>query len=46
MQQARLYIQAQNLFTITGYKGLDPETQSASVLPPLRVITFGAQVTF
>lgn len=46
MQQARLYVQGQNLFTVTGYKGLDPETQSASVLPPLRVITFGAQVTF
>jgi hypothetical protein len=24
-QQLRLYIQAQNLFTITGYKGMDPE---------------------
>ena len=25
LQQARLYVQAQNLFTITGYSGLDPE---------------------
>ena len=24
-QQLRLYVQAQNLFTITGYKGMDPE---------------------
>lgn len=46
MQQARLYVQGQNLFTLTRYKGLDPETQSSQVLPPLRVITFGAQVTF
>ena len=25
LQQARIYVQAQNLFTITGYSGLDPE---------------------
>lgn len=25
IQQARLYVTAQNLFTITGYKGMDPE---------------------
>lgn len=25
LQQARLYVQAQNLFTITGYSGMDPE---------------------
>ena len=24
-QQLRLYVAAQNLFTITGYKGMDPE---------------------
>lgn len=46
LQNAKLYVQGQNLFTITGYKGLDPETQSSLVLPPLRTITFGAQVTF
>lgn len=25
LQQARIYVQAQNLLTITGYSGLDPE---------------------
>ncbi len=25
LQQARLYVTAQNLFTITGYSGMDPE---------------------
>lgn len=25
MQQLRVYVTAQNLFTITGYKGMDPE---------------------
>lgn len=28
-QQLRLYVQAQNLFTITGYKGMDPECGNA-----------------
>ncbi|MEG2514631.1 MAG: TonB-dependent receptor, partial [Bacteroidaceae bacterium] len=25
LQQARIYVSAQNLFTITGYSGMDPE---------------------
>ncbi len=44
-KKIRLYLQGQNLFTITGYKGLDPETQGLQ-LPPLRLITGGIQVTF
>jgi len=43
LQSTRLYIQAQNLFTITSYLGLDPETQGWA-LPPLRMITGGIQV--
>ncbi|GAA0536674.1 TonB-dependent receptor [Chitinophaga japonensis] len=45
LQRARLYVQGQNLLTLTNYKGLDPETRSTSSLPPLRVITMGVQVT-
>lgn len=45
LQQARIYAQGQNLLTITKYKGLDPENQSTFTLPPLRVITFGIQVS-
>lgn len=45
LQQARLYVQGQNLGTITNYMGLDPENQSAT-LPPLRMITVGASLTF
>jgi TonB-linked SusC/RagA family outer membrane protein len=41
----RVFIQGQNLLTITNYRGLDPETQS-SRLPPLRVITGGIHLTF
>jgi TonB-linked SusC/RagA family outer membrane protein len=44
LQNARVYLQAQNLFTITKYPGLDPETQGLN-LPPLRMITGGIQLT-
>jgi TonB-linked SusC/RagA family outer membrane protein len=45
IRTARLYLQAQNLFVITRYKyGLDPETQGY-LLPPLRQLVFGIQVT-
>ena len=46
MQYLRIYLQAQNLFTITSYYGMDPENQSTSSLPPLKVITAGIQFTF
>jgi outer membrane receptor protein involved in Fe transport len=29
LQQLRVYFTAQNLFTLTGYKGMDPENGSA-----------------
>jgi TonB-linked SusC/RagA family outer membrane protein len=45
MQNARVYIQGQNLFTLTHYIGLDPETQGLG-LPPLRVITIGISASF
>lgn len=44
IQQARFYFQAQNLYTISGYKGLDPEGQGTT--PPLSIWTIGAQFTF
>jgi TonB-dependent starch-binding outer membrane protein SusC len=45
MQNARLFMQGQNLFTVTKYKGLDPSTGSSNRLPPLQVITLGGQIT-
>ena len=45
LQNARIYIQCQNLITITGYRGIDPETGGLS-LPPLRMVTAGLQVGF
>ncbi|NLR62305.1 SusC/RagA family TonB-linked outer membrane protein [Chitinophaga polysaccharea] len=42
----RIFMRAQNLFTLTRYKGgYDPEVAGRLGLPPLRVITFGGQIT-
>lgn len=40
-----VYVQGQNLFTITNYDGFDPETKGLS-LPPLTVYTAGLQLSF
>lgn len=40
----RVFAQGQNLLTITSYKGMDPENQSMTSLPPLRVITIGVTI--
>jgi TonB-linked SusC/RagA family outer membrane protein len=45
VRSSRIYLQAQNLLTITKYAGWDPETQSVTVIPPLRVVTVGIQIT-
>lgn len=51
----RFYVSGENLFTITGYKGIDPEFSRASVLntgidkliyPFTRMFTIGAQLSF
>jgi TonB-linked SusC/RagA family outer membrane protein len=42
----RLGVQAQNLLTITSYKGADPEFKVPGFMPPLRVITTSLQLTF
>jgi len=43
IRNAKVFLQGQNLLTITKYEGLDPESRSSTSLPPLRVITFGFQ---
>ncbi|WP_343670076.1 SusC/RagA family TonB-linked outer membrane protein [Chitinophaga sp.] len=42
----KVYTQAQNLLTFTGYKGLDPESLKSTTLPPLKTFVFGLQVGF
>jgi len=57
-QQLRLYVQAQNLCTITGYSGLDPEVGNSAggngwasgidlgLYPPARTYLVGANIKF
>ena len=58
VSKIRFYLQAQNLLTITGYSGLDPETFTHNAadnnhrgvdwdgMPQQRIFTVGANVTF
>lgn len=46
IQNARVYMQGQNIFTITNYEGNDPEVNSMTALPPLRTMTLGIQISF
>jgi TonB-linked SusC/RagA family outer membrane protein len=43
-RNVRVYSHAQNLLTISGYKGLNPETGNMVSLPPLQVWTVGVQL--
>ena len=57
-QQLRFYVQAQNLYTFTGYTGLDPEVGSTGggynwesgidlgLYPPARTFLVGASIKF
>lgn len=46
MSRMALNLNAQNLFTITGYKGLDPDVTQFGAMPPLRTITAGISCSF
>lgn len=41
-----VYLQGQNLLTISRYGGLDPENLDAGTIPPMRIFTAGANITF
>ncbi len=44
---ARVHVDAQNLFVITPYKGVDPETDSyTAAYPYIRTFTFGLNLSF
>lgn len=45
VQNVSMFFRGQNLFTITNYTGLDPESQGTA-LPPLRTWTFGFNLSF
>ncbi|HEV2481962.1 MAG TPA: SusC/RagA family TonB-linked outer membrane protein, partial [Puia sp.] len=42
----RVFVQGQNLLTFTRYKVGDPETLGYAIMPPMRMLTAGAQVSF
>jgi hypothetical protein len=51
----RFYVSGRNLYTLTGYKGLDPEVDTSGLTPgsdnrdwypTIRTFTFGATFTF
>lgn len=46
MNTGRIYLQAQNVFTLTRYIGADPENQNMNTLAPLKTFTVGCQLTF
>ena len=55
VKKLRLYLTAQNIFCLTGYKGVDPEVSLSGIAPGIegtsyyprtRSFTFGATVTF
>ena len=49
IQKARVYTQAQNLFTFTSFQGMDPEVNAniySANYPLSRQFTFGVEVTF
>lgn len=47
IKSCKLYVQGINLFTLTGYKGRDPEISAGpDNYPSLRLITTGMQVSF
>ncbi|MCO5239433.1 MAG: SusC/RagA family TonB-linked outer membrane protein [Chitinophagaceae bacterium] len=43
---SKIFITGQNLFTISNYKGTDPEVQNYYALPPLRTIAVGINANF
>jgi TonB-linked SusC/RagA family outer membrane protein len=46
LSSCRFFLDAENLLTITNYKGADPETQGYYTIPPLRTIAAGLDFTF
>ena len=46
VRQLRFFVSGENILTLTGYPGLDPEKGSAIGYPLMRQYTAGAQITF
>lgn len=46
IKEATIYVQGQNLLTLTKYFGIDPEFVLNGFLPPLKTYSVGMQITF
>jgi TonB-linked SusC/RagA family outer membrane protein len=47
LRNSQLFVQGQNLFTLTSYPGIDPETAARQeVYPPLRTLVMGLRCSF
>jgi len=47
IKSSKVFVQGQNLFTITRYPGLDPETAAdTEIYPTTRMVTAGLQIAF
>ncbi|WP_212005662.1 SusC/RagA family TonB-linked outer membrane protein [Chitinophaga sp. HK235] len=46
ISSATIFVNGQNIFTITNFYGPDPETGTFSTLPPLRTVTIGGHISF
>ncbi|TLX26580.1 SusC/RagA family TonB-linked outer membrane protein [Chryseobacterium indologenes] len=46
IKDVSIYVQGQNVWTITKYFGMDPEFTARGYLPPLKSFVFGAQFNF
>ena len=46
MKSCSLFIHANNILTITSYKGIDPDIQNFGGLPPTRTIVGGVSINF
>jgi TonB-dependent starch-binding outer membrane protein SusC len=45
LTESKIFVNCQNLITITNYKGLDPETTSVTNLAPLKMVVGGIKIT-
>jgi hypothetical protein len=46
MEGCHIFFQGQNIFVITKYKGIDPETQNFGGMPPVKILTGGISFNF
>jgi hypothetical protein len=45
LKEVSVYLQGQNLLTVSKYGGLDPENLDAGTIPPMRTFTGGINIT-